>query len=422
MTEVSSSSSTKEKAPSEMPLSTPANNVVGSGPEFERPFIFKWIPYPLKWESGPNAATGLTVNMFGRAAYFLSGVFIGPGLLTLAWGEALEDCPNPAEDPAGWGECYNNAEVYGFKPSSLLTNISTIGGICAALGLPIAGAIMDHTHYRRQVGMTMAVILILIKVAELILMNEDTWFALAILQIFKAVFFYMHVTTLYAYSSELSDDAKVQSNYQSYFYRTMFVGMIIYMFEVLLPSRIIQGDTADNVQTARFAMGFAILMSLPCFFISWYFFLGDRPPLSRVPEGRTLLTTGFIQLWNTSKMIKKELPDVGYFLIALLFSEAADAAFPLVAVTYLNQYLGFDAIEIGYIIAIILAGGYPGAWFGSKLSTKVNPINSIKICLAFDMGLIVLQSLTLGPENKNLMYFYAVLWGLGQVSLVSNNL
>ena len=121
-------------------------------------------------------------------------------------------------------------------------------------------------------------------------------------------------------------------------------------------------------------------------------------------------------------MIKKELPDVGYFLIALLFSEAADAAFPLVAVTYLNQYLGFDAIEIGYIIAIILAGGYPGAWFGSKLSAKVNPINSIKICLAFDMGLIVLQSLTLGPENKNLMYFYGVLWGLGQVSLLSNNL
>ena len=77
----------------------------------------------------------------------MSNVFLSRSLIKLAENEALQSC----EDE---GIVADDCEltVYGFRPSSLVTNIAVIAGLLAAFLLPIVGAIVDYTDHRKLVG------------------------------------------------------------------------------------------------------------------------------------------------------------------------------------------------------------------------------------------------------------------------------
>jgi hypothetical protein len=73
--------------------------------------------------------------MFARATVFMASIFLGRGLLELASRQAQEACTDENDDQ----DCLANVRVYGFKPSSLLTNIAIVAGIISAIILPLVG-------------------------------------------------------------------------------------------------------------------------------------------------------------------------------------------------------------------------------------------------------------------------------------------
>ena len=91
--------------------------------------------------------------------------------------------------------------------------------------LPVAGAIIDHTTHRRQVGASCAFLLTVIKVVELGI-SSSTWFYVACLQVVSFVLFQLLTVTEYAYSAEMSNDPTEQSHYQTYFFLVLFGSLL----------------------------------------------------------------------------------------------------------------------------------------------------------------------------------------------------
>ena len=80
------------------------------------------------------------------------------------------------------GEC--EEEVYGvFKPAALITNIAAISGFLSALLMPIAGAIIDFTDHRRNVGIASSIFMVAAQTTQ-VFTNRRNWFGMAILQAF----------------------------------------------------------------------------------------------------------------------------------------------------------------------------------------------------------------------------------------------
>lgn len=200
--------------------------------------------------------------------------------------------------------------IYGFKPSSLLTNMGTITSLVSIISLPLFWAIVDFTPYRKQVGMFTAFGVVLIKIFELGL-GPTTWFFVARLQILSSFFYQTHSATMDTYSAELSNQPTKQSKFQTSFALIMFASMFLFMLEVLIPSRILH---LEDIGIARFAIVVSICNSLPLFSFGWVYFFRDRPPASKLPNGQTILTAGFRKLASTFNEISSKYIPVKLFL------------------------------------------------------------------------------------------------------------
>lgn len=89
--------------------------------------------------------------------------------------------------------------VYGMRPSSILADIVMVVGLLSAVLMPLIGSIIDHTEYRRAVGSISAAFMSIIILAQMLIM-EDLWLAAAVLQIFVAFSYTVHLCATYAVS------------------------------------------------------------------------------------------------------------------------------------------------------------------------------------------------------------------------------
>jgi hypothetical protein len=119
---------------------------------------------------------GLALDVYARATIGMSSIFLGPALLSLA--NAAAGCSNSDDRDATNSdtdgtttEC--TATVYGFRPSSLLTNIAAVSGVLGCIALPYFGSIIDRTPYRRHVGYGTAIGLTLLKAVETLLITSS---------------------------------------------------------------------------------------------------------------------------------------------------------------------------------------------------------------------------------------------------------
>ena len=120
--------------------------------------------------------------------------------------------------------------------------------------------------------------------------------------------------------------------------------MLLYLIIVLVGSstsivlNFLQSDNDDNnnndITIGKFSVIITSFISGPLFYITWNNYMKERPALAKIPNGQTLLSAGFKQLYNTFDTIRCNLPTVQYFLISLLFSEPADTAFSIVGTTF----------------------------------------------------------------------------------------
>lgn len=369
-------------------------------PHAPLPPVLRYVPRLFRFDNAPPEATGLAIDMYARGTILMSSLFMGPALLSLARNEAQERC----------NDCGDDARIYGMKPSSLLSNIATASGLLGAFILPLFGAIVDHTPRRRQVGIWSAVSLAAIKGIETII-SARTWLVVAFLQTISGALYFVHATATYAYTSELTENHMEQTKYNVYYFVVLYVSTLVFLAEVLIIAFALH---TDNVGTARISQIITCLTSSTCFAFSWRWLFRERPALSSVPEGSTLLATGFQKIASSSAMIQDEFPGLKWFMWAVIASESATAALITIATTYMSHFLEMDSTEIGVVFLLVLAMGIPGSKLGELLGLQYNPLTSAKTCVLFFIVSTTAAAMILtGPDDKHLAPVFGALWGLG---------
>lgn len=358
-----------------------------------RPLSFRFVPWLFRFDHGPPEATGLAIDIYARGAVLMSSLFLGPALLELAANAAKE----------------NDGRVYHMKPSSLLSNIAIASGLLATVTLPLFGAIVDKTPYRKNVGVISALGLAVIKGTETIV-SAETFIFVALLQILSAAVYYIHTCATYAYTCELSRSHVDQTKYNSYYFVVLYTSTLIFMGEVLVLASVF--DTND-VGTARISQVITCATSLICFGVAWRYFFRERPALSSVPVGTTLLTCGFQQIFSSVRRIRRELPALKFLMLSVTFSESATGALITIASTYMKIFLGMDATEIGVVFLVVLIMGGPGSKFGEILGLAYNPVTSAKLCVICFIATTAVATVVLtGPQDKQFVVIFGGLWGL----------
>jgi hypothetical protein len=301
----------------------------------------------------PLEAYGLAVDVYGRATIGMSSIFLGPALLQLA--AIAAGCPSSAtsnndDDDDIYEECTNT--IYGFRPSSLLTNLAALSGVLGCIALPLIGSMVDHTPYRKQLGVWTAAALVVTKGLEFMI-SSQTWEVVAALQIVSALLFYSHITSSYAYISELSPIPTVQASYNSTFFMILYASTLIFMIEVMVVSSIWSSTISsyfgmaqlDDVGTARVSQTMTVLTCAPCFALAWTKLFRNRPPASRIPPGMTVVSAGYRQLYRTARKLQSHYPALTMLLCAISLSEAASGALIAVSTTYMKNVLRMNAKE-----------------------------------------------------------------------------
>jgi MFS family permease len=226
-------------------------------------------------------------------------------------------------------EC--TGKVYGLKPSSVVSVLATIGGLVAALGMPIAGSIVDATDKRHSFGVACAWILV-ISNAAMCFLTRATWFAMTLLQAVVATFsFYGVSLVVYAYLPELFDNeaecVRVTSVGRTYEQAGMLVLIVLTTgislgmgLDVVGTAVVAQVNTHDKVVFVcvmlTFTPLFCYLLSCDCLrllafasspwkilavvlgaptLLNAFRLYRPRKANRQVAEGRWLLADGFLQ-------------------------------------------------------------------------------------------------------------------------------
>ena len=145
---------------------------------------------------GVAEAKGYAILGTARGAIVMSNIFLSSSLIYLASDEAgcikdnvvIEDCVNT---------------THGFQPPSLIANIAVISGLLSAFLMPIIGAIVDYTPYRRATGIAAAALLCVIQCTQIATIAA-TWFPMAVLQAIAGFIYQVEVLATYAYLPEIA--------------------------------------------------------------------------------------------------------------------------------------------------------------------------------------------------------------------------
>ena len=341
----------------------------------------------------------------GRGAVVASNIFISSSLLYLASEEA--GC---LDEDGKATDC--DEKIYGFQPSSLITNIAVISGLISAFLNPLIGAIVDFTDHRHAVGTIMSFIIITIQAIQVYTVSS-TWFTMAILQAIAGAIYQFMLTSTYAYFPEMTKELgeKAMSNVapkitiSQFSFQAMFIVLII---------GISIGIKSGDVLTAQISQGINAVTILICWSIGWFKLLPKSKAKRTLPEGKSLCSAGFSQIFQTAKHINSNYKNsIRWYFLALCFAEAGANSFTICAVTYLNEVLKMSGTETGIVFLIVLICTIPGSFFCEYVVNKTNFNTGWRLNMLYFSIITAIGVFVLNDENdKIITYVMGVFWGI----------
>jgi UMF1 family MFS transporter len=373
------------------------------------PWFLSWIEWPFHI-SDPTSGlmlpevAGQAMDAAARGPLNQTGGYVGSAIVRLAARDA--GCL------VGPGRC--NKTVYGIQPSSLLTTTSAIAGVCAALLMPVFGAIIDHTQHRKLVGVISGALAVIAVGAQLSI-SQSTWFFVLWMDAIGGFSLLVHAANTFAYLPDLTLDYAVLSHYTSRINMRQFSVQFVYLCIVIIIGQVRDLDRSveSSVQTAKDAAGLAFGIGAVFIGYAWMFLFRRRPALSKVPEKSTLLNTGFRQVFKTSRKIWKDYGALKWFMISLLWSpEAGAGVVQSIAVTFLTVVMRFSGLEIAKANLILIAANLPGSMFSKWCCAKINPLNSYRAgLLTLAVSVAISCAIFEGPEQREAVYGFSAAWG-----------
>ena len=263
---------------------------------------------------GNRDAIGMSWLAPGRGMLVMSNLFMSISLLWLV--KNAVGCYDEATQSM-IPEC--DKEIYGMKVESLISNIGTLGAVLSALFMPICGAIVDYTPYRKQVGVGTGVVVIVIQAVQIFTI-QSTWFAMGILQAVAAFVFQLQLVVVFAYYPEIKRTAGqvLMNKYNTNFSFTQYLFSVLFL--VVLTGIGLQ--TSDVVQT-QISQGINTATSCITFGIGWFVYITPRPANKILPDNQRLLLAGFKQNYRTAVAIGRQYKKgLRWYLLAVVFAEA----------------------------------------------------------------------------------------------------
>lgn len=351
---------------------------------------------------GHKDARGIAFNGSGRGAITISHIYISTAFIYLATQSAGCNVNDKST-------C--NAEVYGFKPSSLVAMIATASGILAAFFMPLIGAIIDYTPHRKTAGILSAVMIWLIQFAQ-IWTNSQTWFAMLILQAINGFVYQVQFLATFSYFPEIAGvvGQQTMNSFITKFRMIQFGSEVVFIVIITALSLALK---SSDVILSRYSQILSVIWIGICFYFGWKT-LPQVPPKRILLSDQSVLTAGFIQTLKTVKNINTNYGgSLRWYFLAVIFAEAGANAFTALAVTFMNVVLEMSSMQIGIMFLVVLVFSIPGTKVGEMVTNWSNPKTSWRLCLAFFSVVTAVGSAVLsGPERQNIAYLFGLLWGL----------
>mmetsp|Transcript_3029 Transcript_3029/g.7880 ORF Transcript_3029/g.7880 Transcript_3029/m.7880 type:complete len:626 (-) Transcript_3029:156-2033(-) len=357
----------------------------------------------LRFYRGNPEALGWALDAVPRGSALMgAAVFVSTALLNLAKEAAGCETGPDAEECEG--------KVYGMRPTSLLTNISlVVGVVCAAL-MPLVGSVVDHTKYRRAVGRISGAAVSLLVLVQ-VFISLETWFAIAISQVFLAFSYSVHLCVALAYLPELTEDKNELMRWNASFTVAQYLSSVFFLV-VIVGAVSALGYSDDSVMSARISQGVVFLLCSVFFGYAWAKLFKAREASQQIPEGSTLVSAGFRKIYRTSRIIWSQHRAIKWCLLAVSLGEAAVAAFVTIGITFMTDQLQFTSVENGITILILLVTSILGTQIATLVSNRWNPIRSLQLCLAIWIANTTIAAVVLkGPGQQVATYCFAVVWG-----------
>jgi MFS-type transporter involved in bile tolerance (Atg22 family) len=295
-----------------------------------------------------NEATGWAMDSAARGPMTQISSYTGSAILMMSTASA--GCQNASQCSLG-----------GFKPSSLLTMGSAVIGVVAAALMPVLGAVIDHTRHRKLLAVASGILVVLLTGMQLA-MNASTlnWLYVFICDALQTFFLFVHSASVFAYLPELTLVQSALPAYTAHFYIRQYVAQLSLACFIIVAGTVWRNNQTrspleTSVATARLAIGIAFVYGVVFFGYAWTFLFRKRPALSIVPEGSYLLTTGFTQVFRTSKKIWKDYRALRWFMFSLLWSpEAGAGVVQSIAITFLVVTIKFTNVDIAILSVIFM--------------------------------------------------------------------
>ena len=361
--------------------------------------------------NGNREALAWALDSVGRSIQAISSAsFLATAILNLA----KEAAGCETEILAGetkLPECHGR--IYGIRPSSLLTSYSVVVGVLATVFMPLIGAVIDYTSHRLHVGRVLAMIACALMIPTLFV-SEKLWFVIAIVQILQGFVGSGLNLIKYSYLPELTEEKELLSKYVASFTAIPFGGMVLFLV-VLIGSFSFAGISDDDILSARISQGVASIILTLTMYFAYARLFEARPPLHILPEGTSLLTAGFRQVYQTGCYIVKHQRALKWFYIQNSFTDAMLESLPAIVITFTTDTLEFKSSENGIVIMITLVSSIPGSLTAGWLNHRFKkPIMSTISAFLLLITTNVLAGVFLrGPDQRIGSFIAAFGWGMG---------
>lgn len=395
--------------PREPPRRKDSVSEAATGSSQGAPWLLRFFEIPFRIRDPTNRdvvlpeVTAWAMDHSARGVLNTVGAYVGLAVLVMASIEA--------------GDSENTVRA-GLKPSSLLTATSAIVGVIAAALMPIVGAIVDHTQYRRFMGSASALILTALTGMMLALdLERNNWFFVLIVESILSFFLTVHATASFAYLPDLTPDPSVIPQYTASFLirqascQFIFTCLLLILGKVRGSDRsVVQTSIDSSIDATSITLGTCVL----CLGYAWGFLFRPRPALSKTPEGQPLIATGFLQVKKTAVIIWTKYRALKWFMLSLLWSpESGSGVVVSVAVSYLGTDIGYSGQDLAKLSLIYLSASVAGALMAKWADSRLNTLNIYRSGLVvFVFGLALCVAIVDGPEDKQMSLGIVPLWGL----------
>jgi len=346
---------------------------------------------------GNNDAKGYSWLGAGRGAITMANIFLFQALLALATDAAGCELGTPCEN-----------RVYGMRPASWVSNIQTFTSIGAALTMPLFGAVVDFTDYRRAAGIFTAGVMVAIQAVQIYTV-PSTWLPMLILQAVAVVFYYAQLVSLYAYLPEMKRDVGEykMAGFTANFQLVQFASQAGFLVIIAVITFVLKNPGA--VLTSQISQGINTTICLVFFSIGWFKYLGTRKAVRTLPEGHSMLLQGFKNNFKTMINVHKNFKKgLRWFFLALAFGQAAAQAITTLSSIYLADALLMGPLMVSLFFLDVLVCSLAGCPIGAIVARKTNPNISYTLSYLYIFVALGVGMLTLTADTER---YWAFIWG-----------